>query len=195
MAAAGQSALPVNGEIGEPTTRVGAAESSKSPNPPRVGAHLICGGGRGRAPRRCAPGASRSGWMSPPGTCPPGPDTLREGRGLVLGGGHSRAPPAHRSCLEGAALLFSGILFKNKAQSLLKAAPSVTEGTQPPSPGAPQQHHAPGTATARPSPRKSSILEPRTQKTNKNNQQTALCGKGHSHVTMATRSARLGAAP
>lgn len=29
---------------------------------------------------------------------------------------------------------FSGILFKNKAQSLLKAAPSVTEGTQPPAP-------------------------------------------------------------
>lgn len=151
--------------------------SSKSPNPSRVGAHLICGGGRGRAPCRCAPGVSRSGWMSPPGTCPPGPDTLREGRGLVLGGGHSRAPPGAQIRLRRRSAPFSGILFKNKAQSLLQVVLSATKGTQPPSPAAPQRHHASGTATARPSPRKSSILEPRTQKTTKKPNRQRCVGK------------------
>lgn len=60
-----------------------------------TGTHLICGGGRACAPPRHELGASRSEWTSPPGTCPPGPDTLEERgdtgpSGGTGGGGHGR---------------------------------------------------------------------------------------------------------
>jgi len=82
--------LPARGESPRsPRERDRPSPLDRTPRSGRgLRTHLVYGGGRARAAPRCELGASRSEWTSPPGTCPPGPDTLgkRGDTGPCLGG-------------------------------------------------------------------------------------------------------------